>query len=186
MMAFVKLHLPYMMCMKIAIKWVILIGTWRWTNGLRGRLFSDKPGSFRNFVSNFISGSQPRDPLFFFPLFGGFSGSSGFAPFSDTAIWENRPYRDLLTPSTGLSIATLGEGETRLFPDIGGAPQHENINKLEYFGFPRHLHGNEVLWNSLIPQSHSFPFPFNKSTTDDLGSSWIWTWKWLSPKMFLY
>ena len=27
MMAFVKLHLPYMMCMKIAIKWVILIGT---------------------------------------------------------------------------------------------------------------------------------------------------------------
>ena len=139
-----------MMCMKIAIKWVILIGfeLHQW--------FAAK-GPF----------------VFFFPLFGGFCGSSGFAPFSDTAIWENRPYRDLLTPSTGLSIATLGEGETRLFPDIGGAPQDENINKLEYFGFPRHLHGNEVLWISLIPQSHSFPFPFNKSTTDDLGSSWI-------------
>lgn len=129
-------------------------------------------GHFDRFRTSSVVRSQGT-LCFFFPLFGGFCGSSGFAPFSDTAIWENRPYRDLLTPSTGLSIATLGEGETRLFPDIGGAPQHENINKLEYFGFPRHLHGNEVLWISLIPQSHSFPFPFNKSTTDDLGSSWI-------------
>lgn len=130
----------------------------QWTFKL-SPIFRQTVCSFRNFVSNFISGSQlKRDPLLFFffrfleDWLWSFRGNS---PFSDTAIWENRPWRDLWTPSTGLSIAMLGEGETGLFLDNGGAPQHENINKTGIFWVPK---TSTWQWSSLDFFDTSKPF----------------------------